>query len=181
MNVFVLCTGRCGSTTFARACSHLTNYTAAHESRMRRSRAADRLAYSADHVEIDNRLSWLLGRLDRRFGKDAFYVHLTRDPEMVARSYLARWNVGIMRVYRSAIAPPPSLEPDLGVAADMIDTITTNIELFLRDKPHQMPIQIENGAAQFPAFWQAIGGRGDLDAALHEFSIRYNAARPEAG
>lgn len=33
MNVFVLCTGRCGSVTFVEACKHVTNYTSAHESR----------------------------------------------------------------------------------------------------------------------------------------------------
>lgn len=29
MNVFVLCTGRCGSMTFARACGHIRNFSAA--------------------------------------------------------------------------------------------------------------------------------------------------------
>ena len=33
MNVFVLNTGRCGSTTFIEACRHITNYSAAHESK----------------------------------------------------------------------------------------------------------------------------------------------------
>ncbi|GGA66833.1 hypothetical protein GCM10011521_01190 [Arenimonas soli] len=33
MNVFVLCTGRCGSVSFARASAYLTNYTAGQESR----------------------------------------------------------------------------------------------------------------------------------------------------
>jgi hypothetical protein len=32
MHIFILNTGRCGSTTCARACQHMTNYTAAHES-----------------------------------------------------------------------------------------------------------------------------------------------------
>ena len=34
MNVFILCTGRCGSLTFTRACGHMTNFTTAHESRV---------------------------------------------------------------------------------------------------------------------------------------------------
>ena len=33
-NVFVLCTGRCGSTTFTQACQHIQNYTASHESKI---------------------------------------------------------------------------------------------------------------------------------------------------
>ena len=34
MNIFVLCTGRCGSVTFTKACQHITNYTCTHESRV---------------------------------------------------------------------------------------------------------------------------------------------------
>lgn len=52
MNVFVLCTGRCGSMTFAEACSHAVNYTTGHESG--RHRRYD-LKYPADHIEVDNR------------------------------------------------------------------------------------------------------------------------------
>ena len=56
MNVFVLCTGRCGSTTFACACRHIENYTAAHESRSHLA-GPERFAYPEDHIEVDNRLS----------------------------------------------------------------------------------------------------------------------------
>ena len=71
MNIFVLNTGRCGSTTFIKACQHIRNYTALHESRANRI-AEQRLAYPRDHIEADNRLSWFLGRLDRqKFGNIA--------------------------------------------------------------------------------------------------------------
>ncbi len=56
MDVFVLCTGRCGSTTFIKACAHITNYTAAHESRTGLL-GSDRLDYPGKHIEADNRLS----------------------------------------------------------------------------------------------------------------------------
>ena len=74
-NVFVLCTGRCGSTTFVQACQHIENYTASHESKI--SLLGDqRLEYSQNHIEVDNRLSWFLGSLDKKYGDNAFYVHL---------------------------------------------------------------------------------------------------------
>jgi hypothetical protein len=47
MNVFVLCTGRCGSTTFARACRHMTNYGVGHESRIGKL-GEERLAFPPD-------------------------------------------------------------------------------------------------------------------------------------
>jgi hypothetical protein len=84
-NVFVLCTGRCGSLAFARACAHMTNYSCGHESRCSLL-GAERLSYPSRHIEVDNRLAWLLGRLDETYGKDAFYVHLRRDRDATARS-----------------------------------------------------------------------------------------------
>lgn len=175
MNVFVLCTGRCGSTTFAKACSHISNFTAAHESRMATS-GAGRLNYPARHIEVDNRLSWFLGRLDRAFGRDAFYVHLTRNRREVAESFAARRDLGIMQAYRAAISPAPDGAPDVSVALDLVDTVTANIEHFLRDKPNRMTIDISIAAESFPEFWAAIGAQGDIKSALQEFLVRHNAS-----
>src|SRR5688572_26940299 len=102
MNVFVLCTGRCGSTTFVKACSHATNYSSAHESRANVV-GPERLAYPPNHIEADNRLSWFLGRLERTYGNNAFYVHLTRSREETARSFTKRWDHGIMQAYRVGV------------------------------------------------------------------------------
>ncbi len=88
MNVFVLCTGRCGSSTFIEACHHIANYTSAHESRSSLL-GAERLAYPAQHIEADNRLSWLLGRLDAAYGDSAFYVHLQRNHPDTAASFVS--------------------------------------------------------------------------------------------
>ena len=63
--------------------------TVGHESR--RDVVDDRLNYPANHIEVDNRLSWFLGSLERQYGADAFYVHLVRDPNEVVESLLARW------------------------------------------------------------------------------------------
>ena len=49
------------------------NFTAAHESRKSLVGGA-RLAYPDRHIEADNRLSWILGRLGRAFPDDrTFY------------------------------------------------------------------------------------------------------------
>ncbi|MEW8461604.1 MAG: hypothetical protein AB2653_14955 [Candidatus Thiodiazotropha endolucinida] len=78
MNIFILNAGRCGSTTFVQACQHISNYSAAHESRSTLT-GKQRLSYPDNHIEADNRLCWLLGRLEREYGNDAYYVHLTRN------------------------------------------------------------------------------------------------------
>lgn len=179
MNVFVLCTGRCGSMTFARACGHARNYTAAHESRTGLL-GADRFAYPSQHIEVDNRLSWLLGRLDRAYGDDAFYVHLLRDRDAVAASFVKRIDRGIMRAYRDngiLLGLPEDADPT-GIALDYCDTVNANIEQFIATKPARMTMRLEDAAVGFPQFWERIGAVGDLQAALRSFEVRHNASRP---
>ncbi len=175
-NVFVLCTGRNGSLGFARACSHFTNYTAGHETRIREL-GDERLNYSASHIEVDNRLAWFLGRLEEKYGDDAVYVHLHRDPEAVAQSYNKRWDYwgGIISAYAGGIVL--SREFGLDVARDMVRTIDENISLFLRGKSRSFVIDIESVEERFPVFAKEIGARGDIDAALAEFRKRHNPSR----
>ncbi len=181
MNVFVLGTGRCGSKTFARACSHIANYSSAHESRSGLLGEA-RFDYPPDHIESDNRLSWLLGRLDRRFGDRAFYVHLTRDPEKVAASWAKRSYTGMMNAYRYAILwHCPKEATARQVALDYCDTVAENIRLFRRDKQNWMDFRLEEGRGRFGEFWRRIGAEGDLAAALAEFDVKHNAAWDRRG
>ncbi len=176
--VFVLCTGRCGSTTFAAACKHATNFTAAHESRTYRL-GPNRFAYPPNHIEVDNRLAWFTGRLDARFGDAPFYVHLTRDRSATAASFAGRMNHGLMKAYRTGILPnllartPETTAQE--VATDLIDTLTANITLFLRDKSRVMHLNLETMTEDFPKFWHWIGATGDLDAAIATFATRHNA------
>lgn len=176
MNVFILSAGRSGSKTFARACGHVTNYTSAHESRSGLLGDAH-FDYPDNHIESDNRLSWLLGRLDRKYGDHAFYVHLTRETGPVAESWAKRAHTGMMNAYRNAILwHCPGNATPREVALDYCDTVEQNIRLFLRDKTNWMPFRLEEGRARFPEFWRRIGASGDLEAALAEFDVRHNQA-----
>ena len=176
MNVFVLNTGRCGSTTFIKACQHIGNYTAAHESRLMLT-GEQRLAYPGQHIEADNRLSWMLGRLQQHYGNDAFYVHLSRDRDAVAQSFARRADYGIMKAYREGILMHETEQLSAyELALDYINTVERNIEAFLQDKPNQMKFSVESAKDDFVAFWQAINAQGDLNAALAEWDVNYNAS-----
>jgi len=172
-NVFVLSTGRCGSTTFIRAASHMTNFTAGHEGRSRMV-GDERMAFPADHIEADNRLSWMLGRLDRAYGESGRYVHLMRDPAAAAKSFEERRGVGIIAAYRSGILMN-SAEPWQRVCEDYVATVTTNIQAFLNDKPHTMTFRLENAKEDWPAFWEWIGAQGDLAASMEEWNTAHNS------
>lgn len=181
-NVFVLCTGRCGSTTFIRAAKHADNFTAAHESRCHLT-GDRRFAYPERHIEADNRLSWMLARLDRAYGDRAHYVHLLRDPEATAESLQKRADRGMMLAYRTEVLMRAGRlnreTPTIDFCRDFVDTVTENIHAFLRDKSRVMTVRLETGAEDFARFWEWIGATGDAAAAAAEWDVRHNAT-PEA-
>jgi len=177
MNVFVLNTGRCGSTAFIRACEHVSNFTSAHESRAGLLGQAH-FTYPENHIEADNRLSWFLGRLDRDYGNNAFYVHLKRNDNDTAESYARRlFNTGIIPAYRNGILiDVPDDASNVSVSLDYCDTVNSNIELFLKDKTDKMEFNLESAKEDFHRFWGIIGAEGDLDTALAEFDTLHNAS-----
>lgn len=186
MNVFVLCTGRCGSETFSRACRNMTNYSVAHEGAAPWNNADaqwlpyQNLNYPKNHIEVDNRLCWFLGALDEAFGKDAFYVHLYREREDVAASLARRgknsilyaFASGILQFYSDACKFDESRKLELGRL--YWDTVTSNIKLFLRDKPNSMTMSVQQAKSLFPQFWSNIGATGDLAGAIEEWNTHHN-------
>lgn len=174
-NVFVLNTGRCGSSTLMEACKHISNYSCGHESRSKLLGDA-RFGYPAFHIEVDNRLSWFLGRLDKHYGDNARYVHLMRNRNDTARSYVRRYPLSIVKAYRQTMlmGAVDGSKP-MSICLDYCDTINTNIELFLKDKAYKMEFMLENAKHDFRKFWEFIGAEGDIDGALAEFDVSYNA------
>jgi len=178
MNVFVLCTGRCGSTTFIKAASHSDNFSAGHETRTKLL-GLERFNYPAAHIEADNRLSWLLGRLEATYGDNAYYVHLMRNEVATAQSFVKRYDGGIIKAYRGAgilMGLPESSNP-MAVALDYCHTVNSNISHFLANKSHVMQVRLEHAKTDFAVFWQWIGATGNLDKALEEFDIKHNASK----
>lgn len=180
MNVFVLSAGRSGSLTFVKACEHISNFSAAHESRSKELGAA-RFDFPVNHIESDNRLSWLLGRLGAAYGENAFYVHLTRSRDETAKSFLNRFysKGSIINAYHSVIIPgfkSDVHENALAYCLDYVDTVNRNIEEFLSGKPYVFRIELESPHEQFRRLWDAIGAEGDFEAACAEFSVKHHAA-----
>lgn len=168
--------------TLAAACKHLTSHSSSHESLTHLTGPA-RFGFAPNHIEIDNRLAWFLGRLEAHWGQDAAYVHLTRDPEEVAQSFTQRAHQGIIKGYRESIlARSLNLArgtPLIDICRDYVETVTTNIQLFLKDKPHKMDMTLETMPKDFERFVDWIGADGDLEAARSELAVRHNATRPD--
>jgi hypothetical protein len=182
--------------TLAKACRHITNFTAAHESRVSRL-GQDRIAYSDQHIEIDNRLCWFLGLLDKMYGHDAFYVQLVRDRSEVASSFMRRWPTALPPWQRLARLRVDPLRGGIisafsfGIISGRyewsdaerralcefyVDTVNSNIDCFLRDKPLKIRMCVDSFREDFTRFWDAIGAEGDLAHALSELDQRYNSS-----
>ena len=176
MNVFVLSTGRCGSTTLYKFCKHITNYSSGHESR-------DNLdfLFKNNHIEIDNRLSWFLGRLDDKYGNDAIYVHLIRNDKKVAASYARRFyykrGMSIGYKYHLLRTKVRKNVSDLEICLDYSKTVNSNITSFLKDKSNVCVIHAENFKEDVSKFWNFIEAKGDLDLALKELDVKYNPSQ----
>lgn len=179
MRVFILCTGRNGSTTFYHACRHITNYTVGHETNAR-TIGVRRLAYSDNHIEIDNRLSYHLGSLEQLYGYEPFYVHLLRDRIKVIESFNRRWELdhSIIAGFAKHIKMLPledlTEEDKWILSEEYVDTVNSNISSFIEGKPNRMIVRLENIQEDFKALWNAIRAIGDFEAALSEFTILHN-------
>lgn len=178
MNVFVLTTGRTGSLSFERACSHMTNYTAAHESRCQLM-GDERLNFADNHIEIDNRLVWFLGALDKKYGDNAIYIHLKRDDVQVAKSYAKRWNreTSIVRAYAYGVLKLQEhhIKNPEAICLDFVQKTNANSEAFLSNKTKSMTFNLENLDADFKLFWDLVGAEGDFQNALAAFKSGHNA------
>ena len=163
MNVFVLGTGRCGTKAFAAACREVSNYTAGHETRWQ-APAHMRLAYPDQHIEVDNRLCWYLGQLLARYGEQAFYVHLRRDRDAVVRSFVRREEIGVMSVWPRIMTTQAGTSME-DCAADYVDAVTANLDLFIRERKHSQTIWIETAAEDVSEFAGRIGAMVDCEAA----------------
>jgi len=159
--------------TFIKACEHISNYSAAHESRVSKL-GDDRIDYPLYHIEADNRLSWFLGRLDNKYRDDAVYIHLTRDTKKIADSYNRRWTHPrtIVRAFANSILM--SEELSVNPCIDYVRTVSENITYFLRDKTQIFHINIDEPEESFSEFWNYINAEGDLDLALREFKTLHN-------
>ena len=167
MRVFVLTPGRTASKTFAYACKHLDGMTAGHETNY--GRIDFRLDYPDNHVEVDNRLAWFIGGLDKRYADDnTFYVYLTRDTDKVVESYLTRWHlkVSINRAFYHGILMNPK-KPDIDTARKscrlFVETVDENIRYFLKNRTNWAHVRVENLERDFFEFMKNAGLTGDAD------------------
>ncbi len=180
-NVFVLSPGRSGSKTFVEACLHLSNYSAAHES-LSSKIGDERFAYPINHIEADNRLTWFTGELAKRFKEDVLYVNLIRDFDATVDSFHHRlhnsqYRASIMNAFAHGIIEKPKdwrEDQEHDLARFYVETVQSNIELFLKDRPHYV-VHLQDGGKSFNEFLNIVGAEGKLEVARATWLQVHNA------
>jgi hypothetical protein len=143
---------------------------------------SDRVEHPDNHIEVDNRLSWLLGRLDRVYGDEAFYVHLKRDREATAKSFTRRYDMGIIEAYRKRVIWQADGDPavkSIDICKHYCDTVNSNIEFFLKNKTKTMQFRLQSAEGDFRTFWDRIGAGENLSTSVQEWQRKYNVSDSE--
>lgn len=176
MNVFVLGTGRCGSTTFFHACRHVTNFTVSHEGRAKK--LTHRLEYPDGHIEVDPWLVDHLGGLGRRY-PEALYVHLTRPEDEIVESLLKRWEHSAWLRYLQSVYRPVTEGERRQVCQSCVRRMMENLEAFFETlaPERRMTVRLHHVKTDFSQFLVWIGAEGDLTAALAEWDYQYNRSK----
>jgi hypothetical protein len=178
MRVFALTTGRTGSRTFARAMSHQSVFSVAHDSKLSVFDGS-RLDLPDWHIEINTRLAWFLGSLDRIYCDDPVFVHLRRNEDEVIRSFFERDKPpsSIMHAFANGIvanSDRKTTEQWMQASTLMVRTVDDNIESFLKSKSKKVEIRLENPYPGLVQLWSLLGltekREGGLEQAFEEYS-----------
>lgn len=165
--VFVVGTGRCGTSTFYQACLHATNYLSRHE------------AYAIgdcppfffpEHpsIEIGSTLTMFIPRLKRRFPQ-ARWVHLQRERQACCESIARECHeesVGFAKrwLWKSEINPVRAAEIFYDSVNDLCQSLL----------PEAFHLQLETVEQQWLDCWKFMNCVGDFSSSLSVWRRKYN-------
>jgi len=174
MRVFIIGTGRCGTTTIWKAAQHITNYTAGHETKP--GVIGRYKGYPDNHIESDGHLIWTVPRLVAKY-PDAKFAVLRRDRKDLIDSLARRYYMqGILRLFH-ADKRHKEKQAREEAAAWLVDCMYAYAERFLAAQ-FKCDFRIFNlekmKTGDWVRFWDWIGAEGDFDKSLKEWDIKHN-------
>lgn len=169
MNVFVMGTGRCGTTTFAKACNCFKGFTSKHESKVKNND----LVYPNNHIESDPHLFWHLPNLVSKY-PDALYIHIIRERDACIRSLSKRPS---LYSYAYITELSKRKKTDLNkIAERFYDFVTGCLCSFFKGNGHldYMEIDLPPTKDQWREFHEKIGSPNGYKESLKHWNRRYN-------
>jgi hypothetical protein len=174
MNIFVTGTGRCGTTTFSKACSHIKNYTSGHETKA----GIINRKYPNNHIEVDPRLFWNINKFfDLNNSLDYYIVHLIREPKSCINSIASRKSTKNLWIPFTYQKKNPSKEEIFLASENYYYFVNSTISKVFENCSNYQLFKLENAEEDWYNFWNNIQAKGDYEKALKEFKIKYNASK----
>lgn len=169
MRIFVYGTGRCGTVSFAHACSFITNYTCQHEEQNQD------LLYDDSHIAINPQFRVIGQKLSRMY-KGSLGVWMSRNFADVVQSYthlnrgawLRHWSA----MYSTILPAEAGARAEYAVHQMLRDCQDTETAFLKHGRNAR--VRLEHIKTDFLAFWQMIDAKGDLDAALASWDTPHN-------
>jgi hypothetical protein len=121
--------------------------------------------------------------MSQRFSsEDVLYVHLKRDLQDTADSFLHRlrnsnYRASIMNAFAHGILMKPgdwTPDEEAELAKFYVETIHSNIADFVKSKNH-LVVHLQDGGESFDQFLSAIDAEGDLEVARATWKQVHNA------
>lgn len=173
MRVFVVGTGRCGTSTFFHACLHIRNYGTGHESK-RGVNQIGNWSFPDDHIEIASNLTIGLNQLRGKY-PEALWVRLKRNREDCIKS-LAEQSSDAMLDFAHQW-----WYLDMTEAVDNIEVASQFYDFCEDFYQNCLPadalfFDLEHIKEHWIMFWNQTKADGDYLASLQEWDRQYNAA-----
>ena len=167
MRVFVTGTGRCGTTTFSKACSIFKNLTCSHESQS----SHNNLKYKDNHIEVDPRLFWHLPNLIEKY-PDALFIHLQRDRESCVGSLEKRPSLKNYALFTEAIIPSTYNRRES--AEKYYDFCTKFVDCILTTAKNSRKITLIPTTEVWKDFCSYVGEEEMFDVSYKYWTLKYN-------
>ena len=163
MRIFVVGTGRCGSSTFYQACKTITNYTCGHETF---AGQVHNFEYLDNHIEVAVQNVQALALLQNKYPNNMI-VQLIREPKGCIQSlfeqcpeYLKAWS---FQVYLTT-------EVTEKVAEAYYHCVNQHIAKI----PNLVTVRVDDLEWFWARFIQSIGAECDMEQAQKILSRKYN-------
>lgn len=164
--IFVVGTGRCGTTTFARACENARNRTVGHETCAGKVYSFE---YPQKHIEVDAPLVFRMNDL-RRLNPGCRFVHLIRTDRAACIESMVRYDPEICRAFGWMVYHFAECDALTGAAA-LYDTITR-----IPKGNDVLTVSLESIKENWSKCWEWMGCEGDFIKSLETWEHKFNAS-----
>lgn len=167
-NVFVVGTGRCGTTTFAAACRYATNKTVSREGQAGGVYQLDK--YPDSHIEVDAPLAFWMPRL-RLLYPGCRFVHLVRyaDRDGCLASMVTH-DPDICRFFGQMVYHFADCEPMDGAAA-LYEIVNDMI-----GGPDVLRVRLREVKERWGQVWEWMECEGNFEQSREEWNVRHNSS-----